>query len=335
MVTLVLAACGGADRNTQVVAIPDQPVADAGAPAAKPEAAPPARVVDARTLPSGANGPRDARGMVGSLGELADRLSPVLLVNTNEMRGHRLGPLLGNVVVASLVGWNQFLPTDLIDPVKETDWVVMAGDIHLGSTARNVILARYNVNEARADVVWKELERRLPAKRLDTGVAGTQALAATVDGALRGYVRGKPGTLAIVPASSAKTVAPIVFQTEAPRSVRKDELLRFAAADRNAIRMFRVPRDVRTFRIWVEGEGARLFLHAEGDCEDEAGAKRAVEELHTFLEDQAAKNPMAAMIARGLLGGADITANGKTARYRGEIEERVLAFAAVAAGASP
>jgi hypothetical protein len=113
-----------------------------------------------------------------------------------------------------------------------------------------------------------------------------------------------------------------------PRSVRKNELLRFAAAKRSAIRMFEVPHDIRSFRVWIDAEGPRLFLNAEGDCDDAEGASRAAGELRASLDEQAARIPLGGMIARALLGGASVWSDGSTARYRGEIEERVLAFAA-------
>jgi hypothetical protein len=227
-----------------------------------------------------------------------------------------------------MVGWNQFLPIDLIDPVKDTDWVVMAGDIHLGSTSKNVILARYNVDEARADAVGKELEKRLKAKPADFG-PGTKSLVATVDRAPRAYIRGKPGTLAIVPLSEAKRIAPLVARADAPRSVRKNELLRFAAPGPDAIRIVRVPRDIAAFRIWVEGDGPRVLLHAEGDCASAEAASRAADELRALLDEQASRSPIVGIIAQGLLGGATVSSDGATTRYRGEIDDRLLSAAAI------
>jgi hypothetical protein len=281
-----------------------------------------------RIMAAGANGPRDATGMVGAAGAAVTGTPEMTaFVNTAEIRAHPKGKDLGPPLVASLVGWNMFMPHDLVHPLRETNWVLMAGSLYLGSTQKNVILASHTLNEKRSDGVFTELEKRLPAKRLDLKVANTKALEATVDRALRAYVRAKPGVLAIVPKDEGKRVADVVRAADVSPALRKGELVRIAFT--------RVPRQVSSYvrvpigpsRVWVEADGPNLTLNAEADCRDDDEAVRLAEQVRSALDGV---RGMPGVAARSLLGAASVWPDGKVVRYRAELDDGILALLSMA-----
>jgi hypothetical protein len=303
-------------------------------PAPEPAPEPPTDDQDSQpppALPAGANGPSDAVGLIGEAGQVVTGTpDTVLLVNSARIRAHPSAESLSRVITGVLAGWSQFMPTDLIDPIHDVDWVLMAGTLIMGSTQNNVFVARYNVSEPRADEVSKTLLKRLPkAREARLGVKGAKAITAHVDGAERAFVRARPGILAIVPAADGKRAAELFGKIEPPRTVREGELLRFAVPDRPSRLMWMIPPEVKALRVWMEpGAGAEILLHAEGDCEDGAAAERVVEYLQRNLEQQSRR--LAVRLAIGaLLERTRFWQDGRVARMSTTLHERDLRAAAL------
>lgn len=331
-VWVLSAGCGGSGPAKGALAIPDQPDAHDDRPRAAaievPLAAPPDAGTVVHTLPAGANGPRDATGLLGPVGAaVTGAPSMTAFVNTAQIRAHPKGKDIGPPLVAALVGWNEFMPHDLVHPLRETNWVMMAGSLYLGSTQKNVILASHTLDEKRSDGVFSALEKRLPGKRVDLKIAGVKVLEATVDGAPRAYVRAKPGVLAIVPKDEGKRVAELVRRADVASSLRPGELVR--------ISFERVPPQVSRFipvrlgpsRLWIEADGPDLTLNGEADFKDDAEASRASEQIRASLDGV---RGMPAVAARSLLGGASVWPDGKVVRYRAELDDGILQLVSLA-----
>jgi hypothetical protein len=333
--TLALAlapvACGGAPPSQAVVAIPAQPApvetAIATAPDAVPHPEPPRARLPPPPLPAGANGPRDAREMIGDAGELAPAPHrATLLVSSAAVRAHPWGDVLGKAITAVFSGWGDFMPYDVVHPTKDVDWVMMSGSLVLGSTQQNVFVARHNLTEPKADAAAGALLKRLPAaKKTDVGVKGVVALTAHIDGADRLYLRPKPGVLAIVPPPEAKRAVELLRRVELPASVRAGELVRVAYSKGTRLRMFSaLPSSVDGMRAWLEAakEGG-VVAHAELDCGTAEQAAAAADDLADRI-GAALSSPLVRVAFGALKERMRIWPDGATVRVRAELAEEEL-----------
>ena len=336
-VVLSLAACGGATPSQSIVAIPAQPApvetstraSDAGARAEppSPRTAPP-------PLPAGANGPRDARAMIGEAGDLVPAPHrATLLVSSAAVRAHPWGDSIGMTITAVFSGWGDFMPYDVVHPMKDVDWVMMSGSLVMGSTQQNVFLARYNLSEPKADTAAATLLKRLPgAKKTDVGVKGVTALTAHIDGADRLYLRPKPAVLAIVPPSESKRAVELLRRVDLPQSVRPGELLRIAYSSGTKLRMFgALPNAVDGMRAWLEGtRDGGLVAHAELDCPTNEQAEGASRELEDRI-GRALATPLVRIAFGGLAERVRVWPDGSVVRVRAEIaEDELRALSALA-----
>jgi hypothetical protein len=323
----VLASCGGGQRDAaQPVVIPEGPDAAPTAIAVSEDASAPepAAKVTPPPMPPGANGPKDAVGMIGDAGKIVPaNPTTTLLVNSAVMRAHPLGNHAMRVLTSVLTGWGEFMPMDLVHPVRDVDWVVLAGSLVMGSTQTNVFLAHYNLPEKKADTVSADLMKRLAnGKKTQLGVTGGTSFSATVDGAERAYLRPKPGVLAIVPAADGKRVAEILKAADIPTTLRPGELARVSWP--NAQRLpLPVPRGVKSLRVWINGTSKdELSVVAEGECADEEAALRAVDGLRNQLKANAPG--FARMLLRPVIDDATIWADGNVVRYEAKLPDALL-----------
>ena len=322
-------SCGGAAKPTITpVVIPEQ----ASPPHAAALDGGAARATDAtpHAMPPGSDGPGDAVGMIGEAGSIfpADATT-VVLVNTAAMRAHPLGTRAMHLLNIVLVGWDLFMPVDLVPPVRDLEWVLLGGTLVLGSTRSAVFLSRYNVSEAQADAVSAELTKRLSGKTTKLGVPSASSFAAIVDGVDRAYVRPQPGVLAIVPSADGKRVAELLVKADIPGAVRPRELARMSWP-RAARAPLPIPRSVKSLRIWINGStNDELTVAAEGECSDRATALEAVDDLRARLRDRA--TGFARTMLRSFIDDAAIWADGATVRYEAKLPAALLdAFTAFA-----
>ena len=239
-------------------------------------------------------------------------------VNTAEMRAHPRGEEIGRRLVASLAGWNMFMPHDLVHPLRETNWVLMSGSLFLGSTQKNVILASHTLDEKRADGVFSQLEKRLPGK---ASPQGRWRESARGDGrwrraGLRQSEGGRPRDSSEGRGQACRG---------APTSCRR--LAGAAQGRARRIAFARVPRALSRFgpirigpsRFWIEAEAAALTLNGEADCKDDEEASRTAKQIRAALDDV---RGIEALAARSLTRDASVWPDGKVVRYRAELDDR-------------
>lgn len=323
----VVSSCGAPSKPTASVVIPEQ-VAVPAPLAAAPDRSDAGTVPSPATphaLPEGSDGPGDAVGMIGEAGRIfPESATTFMLTNNAAMRAHPLGPRLMQLITTVLIGWDQFMPVDLVPPSRDLEWVMLAGTLVMGATRSAVFLSRYSVSEPAADVVSAELMKRLGnAKKTKLGVTGATSFNAIVDGTERAYVRPKPGVLAIVPSAEGQHVAEVLAKTSIPNAVRSGELVRVSWP--HAARVaFSFPRAVKAVRMWITGPSKdELTLAAEGDCSDGATASDAVDELRERLRSSAPPGFARAML-RPFIEDAAIWADGKVVRYEAKLAEGML-----------
>ncbi|HEY8078109.1 MAG TPA: hypothetical protein VIF62_28475 [Labilithrix sp.] len=310
---VALVACGGGGAGApQPIVVPVQAGADAGAPSSER--------VEKRTAPPGSNGPADATSMIGAPGAIVTAdVESLMLWNSAEIRKQRTAEAFGHALTSTLVGWDMFMPSDLVDPVKDIDWVLIAGSLMLGSTSENLFLAHYNVPEDRAEAVVKQLVARLPHAKRDG-----RGLTAEIDGATRVYLRPKPGVLAIVPPAEAKRVTDALGAIDLPVSVRPGELVRVVVNHHVRGLGSWLPPSMRRFRVWIPVLGdATMRIAAESDLPDEAEAATAAFDVRTQLASLR-RQTFFRIAAGGLLDPENVWADGRTVRYDAPIDERLV-----------
>jgi hypothetical protein len=323
---VMVSSCGAGAKPAPTVVIPEQAppasiavaATDAGAEGAPALAKP-------HALPAGSDGPGDAVGMIGEAGRIfPESATTVMLTNNAAMRAHPLGPRLMQLITTVLIGWDLFMPVDLVPPARDLEWVMLGGTLVLGSTRSAVFVSRYNVSEPAADAVSAELMKRLGnAKKTQLGVAGVKSFNAVVDRAERAYIRPQTGILAIVPSGEGQHTAEVLAKASIPNAVRPGELVRVSWP--RAMRVaFPLPHAVSAVRVWITG-GAKddLTIAAEGDCNDGAAALEAVDELRDRLRSSAPSGFARAMM-RPFVDDAAIWADGKVVRYEAKLPEPML-----------
>lgn len=276
--------------------------------------------------PAGANGPADARGMIGDAGDLEPTPHrATLLVSSAAVRAHPSGETIGKLITGVFNGWDTFMPYDVVHPMRDVDWVLMSGSLVMGSTQQNVFLAHYNLPEPKADAAAATLLKRLPsAKKTDLG-PGVTAFTTTLDGADRLYLRPKAGVLAIVPPSEGKRAVALLQKANVPTSVRPGELFRVAYSGGAKLRLFDVlPASVGVMRAWGEpGPDAGIVVHGEGECSSESEAEQVARQLEDRIASTGTPAIVRAMIG-GMLERTRVWPDGSTVRIRVEINQQEL-----------
>jgi hypothetical protein len=275
-VACLLAACAAVDPHTSPVTIAVAPPTAASAPP---------RANDDEPQNEGWNGPRDANALLGAAGEaITGSPESLVFVHSSAIRADARRDQLRNALLGVLPGWSEFMPYDVVDPIRDVDWVVMSGSLVMGSTESNIILARYNLTEERADVAMATLLKVLPSAHPTSVPSGAPAITARVDGVERLYVRPRPGLLAIVPIDDGPRVTILLARTGAPTDMRRGELLRIADRKPRG-EAFGAPQ-LRGTRVWVMATRKRTTtVRVEGDCDTADAARGALEAIDARLHD--------------------------------------------------
>lgn len=314
----MIIACGGG-TSPKPIEVPVASEKDAGAPVAPPAPAP----NDDAPLPLGANGPTDAAGLIGEAGAiLPPNPETLLLVNSAEIRKHPNADAIRRLVMSGLVGWNMFMPHDIVDPIREVDWALVSGSIYLGHTQRTTFLAHYNLSDARTDAAIDLLLKRLATTQRE----GPRSFTATVDGARHWYAVPRLGTLLIAPMSPpdlGRDMAARFGKVTVPANVRQGELVRLSGDPRRSPVARYLPAEVKTFRMWILPEGDAISLHFEGDCEDEVSADAAVVHARRELAGFS-RSAIVRMVARKLIAPQLVRRTGKTLRYDAVVDGALL-----------
>lgn len=330
LLPLFVVACGGG-ASPRPIEVPVANDKDAGGGGVTAAGAPSPSSNDDAPLPPGANGPTDAAGLIGEAGAiLPSNPESLLLVNSAEIRKHPNAESIRRLVMSGLVGWNMFMPHDIVDPIREVDWALVSGSIFLRHTEKTTFLAHYNLDDARTDTAIALLLKRL-AK---TSREGPRSFTATVDGARHWYAVPRVGTLLIAPIGPNETrsdMAARFAKVNVPASVRPGEVVRLSGDLARSPVAGTFPEEVKTFRLWILPEGDGLSIHFEGECIDEAAAEVALVTGRRRLASFG-RSALVRMVARKLIAPDLVRRTGKTIRYDAVVEGALLLAAADFAG---
>ena len=246
-------------------------------PDASPAVATEAGPVGAEAGVPEAGGPRPIRDPIGLAGD-AQRIAPQdpnvsLLIYPERIRSHRLANQFAPTLT-KLRNWRNFFGGTELDPVRDTDRILLAGP-QLRDSSRVVAVVRYNVPQERVraaiDVVVKRSGGRWENKRVPVAKAH-------VDGAERYFVLTGPGVLVVVPPDGLDQALGL------PRNLRfpqggNDAIVLFLKYPANAFRDFpvKLPTSVEWMRFSLSlnpAGGADARLEAK-DRDAESAAKNA------------------------------------------------------------
>jgi len=281
---LVLVSCGASHDDRAAlspITIAVDPVSALdGGPRDAAAVVPVDAAIDEYTpVADGWRGPRDATGLIGAGGAaVTGTPETIVLVHSAAIRVDARREPLRQILLGALPGWNTFMPYDVVDPIVDVDWVLMAGSLVLGTTASNVFIAHYNLSEARADSAMATLLKTLP-RALVANSFGRGAFTAFIDGADRVYMRPRPGVLAIVPLADGKRIAELLAGVDVPADVRPGEILRVVDNGASRIASLGAPQ-IQSARYWMTAtRGEITMVRAEAECPTESDALAAAASL--------------------------------------------------------
>jgi hypothetical protein len=295
------------DAGARVDAGSDASARDAG-PDASADAA---NVVDGGPeLIASADGgpPRDPEAIVGAAGSVqADVVLVMVVVNAEVIRQNPVGARMG-YLLRGIPQWDDFMSGTDIDPVRDTDWVLISGP-SLINTSRDVVLIHYAAPDAVVDravsVVSKKYDKGGP---FDVGVRGVRATRAHADGAERVMLRGQPHVLAVVPPSVAEKVARQLVASRVPPHVRPGEAVYVRLANPHHP-MPEIPDAITELRLRVvprPDDGADVFV--EGDTKDADAATAAAPLVRQMIRRH--DDPFTSLLTHGLLDHVEVSSEG-------------------------
>jgi len=308
--TAALRADAGATRDAGPRdGSPDAPgdgSADAAAEAGTPWAGLDAAVALADAGPS--SGPRDPEAIVGAAGAVqADVVLVMLIVNAEVIRNNPVGATMG-YLLRGIPQWDEFMSGTDIDPVRDTDWVMVSGP-SLVNTMRDVVLIHYSapaaVVDRAVDVVSHKYALGGP---VDAGVPGVRASRVHADRAERIILRAQPHVLAVVPPSVAEKVARQLVASRVPPHIRPGEAAYLRLVNPHHP-MPEIPESVTELRLRVvprTDSGADVFI--DGDTKDADAAADAAGVVRRIFRRH--NDAITSLVTHGLLDHVDVTTDG-------------------------
>jgi hypothetical protein len=255
-----------------------------------------------------ASGPRDPQAIIGAAGSVqADVVLVMVVVNAEVIRQNPIGAKMG-YLLRGIPQWDDFMSGTEIDPVRDTDWVMISGP-SLVNTSRDVVMIHYSAPDAVVDkaisVVSKKYDKGGP---IDAGVPGVRATLAHADRAERVMIRPQPRVLAVVPPTVAEKVARQLVASKVPAHVRPGEALYLRLVNPHHP-MPQIPESITEARLRVvprSDEGADLFI--DGDTKDAEAAASAAEDLKKLVRSY--NDWRAALVLPGVLDRVEVSAEG-------------------------
>jgi hypothetical protein len=252
--------------------------------------------------------PHDPQAIVGAVGAIqADVILVMLVVNAEVIRTNVAGARMG-YLLRGIPQWDEFMSGTDIDPVRDTDWVIISGP-SLVNTARDVVLIHYSVPDAvvdRAiDIVVRRYDRGGP---FDAGVRGVKASLAHADRAERVLLRAQPHVLAVVPPGIAQKVARQLATGRVQARLEPGQALYLRLV--NPHHPFpEIPEAITELRMRVMAradQGADAFT--EGDTKDAETAARAAEDLARVVRRH--NDALTSLLTHGLFDRTEVSAEG-------------------------
>jgi hypothetical protein len=253
---------------------------------------------------AGAAGPKDPDGL-GFVGTIhADAVLVRVIVNAEVIRTNPVGAKMG-YLLRGIPQWDEFMSGTDIDPVRDTDWVLISGP-SLVNTSRDVILIHYSAPDAAIDkaidVVSKKYDR---GGRFDAGVPGVRATLAHADRAERVLLRPQTRVLAVVPPNKAEEIARQLVSTKVPLHNHPGEAV-YVRVDNPNHPMPEIPASITQLRLRViprPDQGADVFI--EGDTKDATTALQAAEDLKGIVKRH--NDWITSSVTHGLLDHVEVT----------------------------
>jgi hypothetical protein len=253
-------------------------------------------------------GAGDTQAIAGAVGAIqADVVLVVVLVNAEVIRKNPVGRSLGTLLRA-IPQWEDFMSGTDIDPVRDTDWLMISGP-SLVSTGRDVVLIRYGATDAAVDRAIGRVSRRYAqGGAFDAGVAGVRATLAHADRAERVLLRPGPHVLAVVPPSVASKVARQLVSSRLPAHVLAGQALYFRFVSPHRA-VSEIPDSISELRLRVvprADDGADAFL--EGDTNDAENAAQAAPEIARVIRRR--NGGLTSLLTHGLLDHVEVRTDG-------------------------
>jgi hypothetical protein len=228
-------------------------------------------------------------------------------VNAEVIRQNPVGAKMG-FLLRGIPQWEEFMSGTDIDPVRDTDWVLISGP-SLINTGRDVVLIHYSAPDAVVDraitVVSHKYDKGGP---VDSGVRGVRATRIHADRAERILLRGAPRVLAVVPPSVADKVAKQLTLSRVPAHVRPGEAVYLKLVNPHHP-MPELPEAVTEMRLRVvprDDDGADVYI--EGDTKDEPAASDSAAIVRQVIKRH--DDPITSLITHGLLDHVDVGTEG-------------------------
>ena len=259
-----------------------------------------------------ATGPRIPQAILGAAGAVqADVVLVMVVVNAEVIRGNPVGARMG-YLLRGIPQWDEFMSGTDIDPVRDTDWVMISGP-SLVNTTRDVVLIHYSASDAivdkAIDVVSRKYDRGGP---IDAGVPGVKASLAHADRAERVLLRPQPHVLAVVPTSVAEKVARQLVASKVPAHIRPGEAVYVRLVNPHHP-MPELPATITEMRLRVvprPDEGADVFI--DGDTKDAQTASEAAEDVKGIVRRH--NDTFTSLATDGLLDHVDVAPEGNLVR---------------------
>jgi hypothetical protein len=253
-------------------------------------------------------GARDTETIAGAAGALqADVVLVAVLVNAEVIRKNPVGASLG-ALLRGIPQWEDFMSGTDIDPVRDTDWLMISGP-SLVNTARDIVLIRYGASDAVVDRAIARVSHKYSGGGpFDAGVPGVKATLAHADRAERVLLRPRPHVLAVVPPTVAGKLARQLAVAGLPAHVLPGVAVyfRFESPHRAVPE---IPESISELRLRVvprADSGADAFL--EGDAKDPESAALAALAIEKSIRRR--NSGLTSLLTHGVFDGVEVRSDG-------------------------
>jgi hypothetical protein len=259
-----------------------------------------------------ATGPRDPQAILGAAGTVqADVVLVMVVVNAEVIRKNPVGARMG-YLLRGIPQWDEFMSGTDIDPVRDTDWVMISGP-SLVNTTRDIVMIHYAATDVAVDkavdVVSAKYDKGGP---YDAGVPGVRAKLAHADRGERVLLRPQPHVLAVVPPSVAEKVARQLVAAKVPAHIRPGEAAYVRVANPHHP-IPEIPDTISEMRLRVvprADDGADVYI--DGDTKDPEAATAAADVLRAVVRRH--NDGLTSLLTHGLLDHVEVTPEGSQVR---------------------
>lgn len=237
----------------------------------------------------------------------SDRVLVMLVIDVAAIRANPVGAQMG-YLVHGIPQWQDLLSGTRIDPLRDTDWLVISGPSFV-NTARDVVLVHYSAPDPIVDRAVLSLAHRYPGGGpMDAGVAGVRAFLAHADRAERVILRPQPRVLAVVPPSAAHRVARQLSGARIAAPIRAGDALylRFVSPHRALPELSEAIQEMR-MRVTPRDDGG-ADVYVEGDTTDAEHASSAANDLAQFVRRH--DDPITSLVTHGILDRVEVMTEG-------------------------